>query len=297
MLVNRLTYKMTTFSDRLREERIRLGFNQADFAVLSGVTKDSQFKYEAGKRKPHADYIQAIAAAGADMQYILTGQRAALVAPKTGPEKAASEPENRPDLRQYSQAGDFSENFQKTAPHKGLVASQNQGNVAIQTSVLSAPNTDVWLAAKALAELRLEGYPHSERRITDVAERENWKWREVPSAGKKGVRREYQPPPKVLRMIEEKQGKAASVAAAAPAAPDLDAKASAAINAIVNAPVNLALLEDSIKLVEALIITRRLILPPDKKARLITLIYDYCLSKGQRRADQATVSRFVDLFN
>lgn len=71
----------------------------------------------------------------------------------------------------------------------------------------------------------------------------------------------------------------------------------AAFNAAVNAPVNLALLEDSIKLVEALILTRHLILPPDKKARLITLIYDYCLNKGQRRADQATVARFVDLFN
>jgi transcriptional regulator with XRE-family HTH domain len=66
---------MTTFFERLREERLRLGLNQTEFGTLGGVQKDAQLKYEAGKRKPDADYLSAIAAAGADVTYILTGTR------------------------------------------------------------------------------------------------------------------------------------------------------------------------------------------------------------------------------
>ncbi|BBL69713.1 helix-turn-helix domain-containing protein [Methylogaea oryzae] len=69
---------MSTFGERLRKERQRLEMNQTQFAALAGVQKQAQINYEAGKRSPDADYLAAIAAAGADVQYILTGRRVAV---------------------------------------------------------------------------------------------------------------------------------------------------------------------------------------------------------------------------
>lgn len=59
----------------MREERNRLDLNQPDFGACGGVGKQSQINYESGKRLPDADYLMAIAATGADMLYILTGER------------------------------------------------------------------------------------------------------------------------------------------------------------------------------------------------------------------------------
>ena len=60
---------------RLKEERNRLGFNQEDFAVMAGVTRRPYADWEAGKTSPTAAHLMALAAAGADVGYILTGQR------------------------------------------------------------------------------------------------------------------------------------------------------------------------------------------------------------------------------
>lgn len=65
---------MNTFY-RLREERERLGLNQAEFGAVGGVKKLAQINYEKGERHPDSAYLAAIAAAGADVLYILTGQR------------------------------------------------------------------------------------------------------------------------------------------------------------------------------------------------------------------------------
>ncbi|KTC26543.1 hypothetical protein AO239_07365 [Pseudomonas sp. ICMP 19500] len=61
--------------ERLREERVRLGFNQAEFAAFAGVAKTSQFNYEKGDRSPDADYLAAVAARGVDILYVVIGQR------------------------------------------------------------------------------------------------------------------------------------------------------------------------------------------------------------------------------
>ena len=61
--------------ERLREERERLGLNQTDFAAVGGIGRKTQFNYESGERAPDGAYLAAIAAAGADVLYILTGQR------------------------------------------------------------------------------------------------------------------------------------------------------------------------------------------------------------------------------
>ena len=66
---------------RIREERKRLGFNQADIAKLCGVSREMWGKYEGGKAAPGGEVLFALAQAGADMQYILTGQRGAAALP------------------------------------------------------------------------------------------------------------------------------------------------------------------------------------------------------------------------
>jgi phage repressor protein C with HTH and peptisase S24 domain/DNA-binding XRE family transcriptional regulator len=73
--VNNLNVYMDTIGNRLREERVRLGFNQEQFAELSGVLKRAQIHYEKNERHPNAAYLAQAAAIGADALYILSGQR------------------------------------------------------------------------------------------------------------------------------------------------------------------------------------------------------------------------------
>ncbi|WP_156137215.1 helix-turn-helix domain-containing protein [Tepidimonas taiwanensis] len=59
---------------RIKEERERLGLSQVAFAARAGASKGSQILYEKGK-PPTAEYLEGIAAIGADVLYILTGRR------------------------------------------------------------------------------------------------------------------------------------------------------------------------------------------------------------------------------
>jgi len=65
------------FSERLREERKRLGLSQAVLAQLGGVRARAQGNYENGERSPDAEYLSRIARAGVDVHYVITGQRVA----------------------------------------------------------------------------------------------------------------------------------------------------------------------------------------------------------------------------
>ena len=67
---------MDAFAIRLKQERQRLRMNQTDFAAIGGVQKQAQFNYEKGMRHPDAVYLAAIAAAGVDVHYVLTGEPA-----------------------------------------------------------------------------------------------------------------------------------------------------------------------------------------------------------------------------
>ena len=71
---------MPNFSERLRTERERLELSQQGLAEKCGVTARSQRNYESGERNPDSAYLAAIAAAGADVLYILTGQRSGVAA-------------------------------------------------------------------------------------------------------------------------------------------------------------------------------------------------------------------------
>lgn len=68
-------------AERLKEERKRLGFNQTEFAALADTHRKSQFNYESGSRSPDSAYLAAVAAAGADVQYIVTGVRSSVTLP------------------------------------------------------------------------------------------------------------------------------------------------------------------------------------------------------------------------
>lgn len=69
---------MLNIGERLKEERVRLGYNQADFAAFAGVAKTSQFNYEKGDRSPDAAYLAAVAGKGVDVLYVVTGERTPL---------------------------------------------------------------------------------------------------------------------------------------------------------------------------------------------------------------------------
>jgi transcriptional regulator with XRE-family HTH domain len=64
-----------SIGDRLREERQRLDLNQTQLGERGGVTKKTQMLYESGDRFPDAAFLAAIAEAGADIRYIVTGHR------------------------------------------------------------------------------------------------------------------------------------------------------------------------------------------------------------------------------
>lgn len=66
---------MSSIGDRLFAERERLGLSQPAMADAARVTMRSQRNYEKGERFPDASYLAAIAAAGADIRYIVTGER------------------------------------------------------------------------------------------------------------------------------------------------------------------------------------------------------------------------------
>lgn len=63
---------MSNIGERLREERERLGVSQSALGAIGRVQKQAQLKYEKGERYPDAAYLEAIAKAGADIQYIIT---------------------------------------------------------------------------------------------------------------------------------------------------------------------------------------------------------------------------------
>lgn len=68
---------MSELCDRLKEERARLEYKRQDaLAEKLGVSTTSVSNYESGKRLPDAAYLVAFAELGADVLYVLTGQRA-----------------------------------------------------------------------------------------------------------------------------------------------------------------------------------------------------------------------------
>ena len=71
---------MPIFGDRLREAREQLGLSQQAMADRCGVTMRSQRNYEKGERLPDADYFVALVNLGLNVEFLLTGNPAVLIA-------------------------------------------------------------------------------------------------------------------------------------------------------------------------------------------------------------------------
>lgn len=64
----------TELNKRLRKERERLGFSQAEMALALGVSLSTQGAYEAGTRVPDYTYLARLSRVeGVDTMYVLTG--------------------------------------------------------------------------------------------------------------------------------------------------------------------------------------------------------------------------------
>ncbi|MCX7067309.1 MAG: helix-turn-helix domain-containing protein [Methylococcales bacterium] len=61
--------------ERLKNARKELGLNQAQVAEICGVSRETWSRYESGKLSPGMEVLAAMATAGADVNYILTGNR------------------------------------------------------------------------------------------------------------------------------------------------------------------------------------------------------------------------------
>ncbi len=67
--------------ERLKEERLRLRFNQDDFSQEAGITRKTLFGYETGMRAPDAGSLAVWAKMGLDVAYVVTGNNKKQSAP------------------------------------------------------------------------------------------------------------------------------------------------------------------------------------------------------------------------
>jgi transcriptional regulator with XRE-family HTH domain len=65
---------------RLKSERTRLSLKQNELASMCGISREMWGKYERGIAVPGGDVLVSFAQAGADIQYILTGEKSGGVA-------------------------------------------------------------------------------------------------------------------------------------------------------------------------------------------------------------------------
>jgi len=105
-----------TFGARLKEERRRLGFKQAEFAALVGTDVPKQSLYENGRRRLRAGYLARLEPVGVDLLYVVAGRRSdgalgedatAFLAAYLGLPEELREPVERllGDLCQYAEQG------------------------------------------------------------------------------------------------------------------------------------------------------------------------------------------------
>ena len=88
---------------RLVEERNRLGMTQEAFGAAGGVLKRAVAHYEKGERVPDASFLDGISRAGADVQYVITGQRS--TGALSGPAPAPADGEDAIHIPLLSAAG------------------------------------------------------------------------------------------------------------------------------------------------------------------------------------------------
>lgn len=73
--VNENSKDLSTIGGRIFAERGRVGMTLVDFALLCGVTKQTQIKYESNENHPDTRYLERAMHRGIDVMYVLTGER------------------------------------------------------------------------------------------------------------------------------------------------------------------------------------------------------------------------------
>lgn len=66
---------LSLFSGRLKDARKELGISQSEAADLVGISREHWGRCERGLGMPGGEVLAALANAGADVRYILTGRR------------------------------------------------------------------------------------------------------------------------------------------------------------------------------------------------------------------------------
>ena len=64
---------MTTFGDRLRIQREKLGLNQTNMAKLIGKHKNTQVAYESNDQSPTVATLEVLAGHGVDIHFLIFG--------------------------------------------------------------------------------------------------------------------------------------------------------------------------------------------------------------------------------
>lgn len=105
-----------TIGDRLRSARKELGLSQPEFAAIAGTTKQTLFSWETGKTAPDGFQLAALAAAGADVRYILTGAR-------DGPAPERLSDDERAMLADYREASGAVRRAARAALQSGVAPS------------------------------------------------------------------------------------------------------------------------------------------------------------------------------
>lgn len=66
------------FGNRLKEERKKLGLNQAEIAKKCGVSREMWGKWERGENKPSSEKLFSFEQIGIDVQYVMHGETASM---------------------------------------------------------------------------------------------------------------------------------------------------------------------------------------------------------------------------
>ncbi len=74
-LVNMFDEEIFMIGLRIKEERIRLGLTQPDFAQIAGISKRTLIDWEKDASSPNAVQLSALSQAGVDVNYIITGNK------------------------------------------------------------------------------------------------------------------------------------------------------------------------------------------------------------------------------
>ena len=79
--------KDSLIGKRLKEERIKLGLNQAEAAEKCGFSREMWGKWERGENRPSSEKLFSFSKIGIDIDYVMHGETAAMPSEKLSKEE------------------------------------------------------------------------------------------------------------------------------------------------------------------------------------------------------------------